>query len=107
LSIDSRREEAEHRDRKKITRKNVDDLARARIEEGLNQPICNKSKGFLLLSKMGYKPGMSLGVNRNGDEGIKDPISIDLRNGRAGIGKNTIPKNPSNFSDTVPKQSEV
>ena len=30
-------------------------------EEGLNSAIGAENKGFALLSKMGYKPGMALG----------------------------------------------
>lgn len=36
------------------------------LMEGLNQPICSQSKGFALMAKLGYKPGMSLGKKRDG-----------------------------------------
>lgn len=36
-------------------------------DDALAKPVSENSKGFLLLSKMGYKPGMSLGVEREGN----------------------------------------
>lgn len=35
-------------------------------ESALSTPICEDSKGFALLAKMGYKPGMSLGKKKEG-----------------------------------------
>lgn len=37
-------------------------------DDALAKPVSTDSKGFLLLSKMGYKPGMSLGVEKEGKE---------------------------------------
>ena len=36
-------------------------LEKEHREEGLNKTIGTENKGFSLLSKMGYKPGMALG----------------------------------------------
>lgn len=61
--------------------------ARTRLVEAIARPISSESRGFKLLSMMGYKPGMSIGVSRDGGtDGIKEPISIDLISGRHGIG---------------------
>lgn len=42
------------------------ELEKNLLMEGLNQPICTQSKGFALMTKLGYKPGMSLGKKREG-----------------------------------------
>lgn len=43
------------------------------------------------MAKMGYKPGMSLGKSQS-DSAIKEPIGIDLKVGRTGIGHETHKK---------------
>jgi hypothetical protein len=42
-----------------------ENLEKQRLHEGLNRPINQQSKGYELLSKMGYKPGMTLGKKRD------------------------------------------
>ena len=50
------------------------------IDSNLNLPgLSQTNKGFLLLSKMGYKPGTSLGPKDK--QNIIEPISIDLKYG--------------------------
>ena len=49
------------------------DLEKIRRDEALAKPVGEESKGFSLLSKMGYKPGMTLGKQK---EGCKFYISI-------------------------------
>ncbi|VDO60382.1 unnamed protein product [Onchocerca flexuosa] len=59
-------------------------------DDALAKPVSENSKGFLLLSKMGYKPGMSLGVEKEGcSEGIKVPIALELKTDRTGLGHDT------------------
>ncbi|XP_037091022.1 G patch domain-containing protein 11-like [Pollicipes pollicipes] len=58
--------EAEHRDR------------------ALDQPIDSSNKGFALLQKMGYKPGMAIG--KQGD-GRTEPIRPEVKQGRGGLGR--------------------
>ena len=67
---------------------NKNELERTRLEEGIKKPLCHNSKGYLLLEKMGYKHGMSIGIKREGSEGIKEPISFEIRSssGRSGVG---------------------
>ncbi|VDD94582.1 unnamed protein product [Enterobius vermicularis] len=63
------------------------DLEKEKRDEGLAKPVGEGSKGFALLQKMGYKPGMSLGVKRDGtNEGIKEPIGVNIKTGRTGLG---------------------
>jgi hypothetical protein len=52
--------------------------------EGLNAAISSENKGFALLSKMGYKPGMALGKK---GEGRCEPVPIELKTGRGGLGR--------------------
>ncbi|KAF7631224.1 G-patch domain-containing protein [Meloidogyne graminicola] len=63
-------------------------MERIRREEGISQPIGSESKRFKLFSLMGYKPGMSLGVKREGWKslGIKEPIAIQIKSNRSGVG---------------------
>ncbi|KAI1719608.1 g-patch domain-containing protein [Ditylenchus destructor] len=84
LIISANREAAEERNIKKPKKA---ELEKIRLDEGLSQPISSESKGFSLLSKMGYKPGMSIGKKREeGAEGIKEPINMFFKGNRTGLG---------------------
>lgn len=52
-------------------------------EEGLQAAISSSNKGFALLAKMGYKPGM--GIGKTG-EGRKEPVGISVKTDRGGLG---------------------
>jgi len=77
---------------KKLRRKSV--VEKQRLREGLGQPINRQSKGYELLSKMGYTPGMALGKKRDeegekADERIKEPVAIPtqfISSSRFGLG---------------------
>lgn len=63
-----------------------------RRQEALAKPVSADNKGFALLAKMGYKPGMSLGKDRaseNADEPKKltEPIAVEMKFGRGGLGR--------------------
>lgn len=62
------------------------------LKEGLTKAISSDNKGFAMLSKMGFKPGTSLG--KSSEANIKIPISINLNNieGRHGLGTHTAAK---------------
>ncbi|KAL3083088.1 hypothetical protein niasHS_010890 [Heterodera schachtii] len=87
LRINANREEATERHR---AEKSKVELERDRLIEGLNNPIRAESKGFQLLAKMGYKEGMSLGRSaadeQQMDSRTKEPILIQLRMDRSGVG---------------------
>ncbi|KAK2576075.1 hypothetical protein KPH14_007412 [Odynerus spinipes] len=53
-------------------------------EEGLSNAITSSNKGFALLMKMGYKPGQGIGKK---ESGIVEPIGIELKADRQGLGK--------------------
>lgn len=59
-------------------------LEKEHREEGLNKTIGTENKGFSLLSKMGYKPGMALGKTGTGR---KEPVPIQIKTGRGGLGQ--------------------
>uniref|UniRef100_A0A915PNV1 G patch domain-containing protein 11 n=1 Tax=Setaria digitata TaxID=48799 RepID=A0A915PNV1_9BILA len=66
------------------------ELEKKMRDDALAKPVSENSKGFLLLSKMGYKPGMSLGVDKEGcSKAIKVPIPLELKTDRAGLGHST------------------
>ncbi|XP_026823187.1 G patch domain-containing protein 11 [Rhopalosiphum maidis] len=53
-------------------------------QEGLEKAIDSTNKGFSLLQKMGYKPGLGIGKNNSG---IVEPIGIVLKTDRKGLGR--------------------
>ncbi|GFR97938.1 G patch domain-containing protein 11-like [Elysia marginata] len=55
-------------------------------EAGLNASIAPSTKGFALLQKMGYKPGMGIGKEGTG---IVEPVRIELKSGRSGLGRDS------------------
>lgn len=58
-------------------------------EETMAKPLSTESKGFALMAKMGFKPGMSLGKKKDEHDlgsGIKEPLGIVVRNHRGGLG---------------------
>ncbi|XP_055880389.1 G patch domain-containing protein 11-like [Biomphalaria glabrata] len=55
-------------------------------EAGLSSSIPTESKGFALLQKMGYKPGQ--GIGKLGTGRI-EPVPIEVKNNRLGLGKDT------------------
>ncbi|CAO3625573.1 unnamed protein product [Mucor fragilis] len=54
-------------------------------EKGLQKSIEQSNKGMKMLMKMGFKQGQGLGSNK-GSSGIAEPIQVDLKLGRSGIG---------------------
>ncbi|VDM46491.1 unnamed protein product [Toxocara canis] len=88
MKIEAERNEVEERIRSIPKRA---DLEREMRESALSKPIGEESKGFALLAKMGYRPGMSLGKQKQGiEEGIKEPIAIDFKTCRTGLGHKAL-----------------
>uniref|UniRef100_A0A7S2Y0F0 G-patch domain-containing protein n=1 Tax=Fibrocapsa japonica TaxID=94617 RepID=A0A7S2Y0F0_9STRA len=54
------------------------------LQQGMDQQIQEDNPGFRLLKKFGYQEGTGLGRNK---AGIVNPIGIDIKQGRAGLGK--------------------
>ncbi|KAK4515748.1 uncharacterized protein ATC70_010701 [Mucor velutinosus] len=56
-------------------------------EKGLQKSIEQSNKGMKMLMKMGFKQGQGLGSSKGGSSsGIAEPIQVDLKLGRSGIG---------------------
>lgn len=55
-------------------------------EKGLQKQVDEQNKGMKMLMKMGFKKGMALGQQPGG---IVEPIQVDLKAGRSGIGMDT------------------
>ncbi|CAC5363863.1 G patch domain-containing protein 11 [Mytilus coruscus] len=72
-----------HKVEKKIRESNIKNIVKPKSvvehekrEEGLQAAIKSDNKGFALLAKMGYKPGM--GIGKQG-EGRKEPVGINVK----------------------------
>ncbi|XP_064602068.1 G patch domain-containing protein 11-like [Liolophura sinensis] len=86
-SKSSREKQREHihqeKNRKNVTKpRNV--LEREKREEGLASAMSSENKGFALLQKMGYKPGMAIGKK---GEGRVEPIPVIVKTNRSGLGQ--------------------
>lgn len=71
-------------DEQKDKQKPVKQLELERREEGLSAAISSDNKGFAMLAKMGYKQGDAIGRSSTG---IVEPIPIQVKSGRAGLGR--------------------
>lgn len=90
-----RQMEIENRKREEQMRKNkpIHVVQKEKLKEGLGKAISSDNKGFAMLSKMGFKPGTSLGKSSEDSTAIKVPISININSdGRSGLGTNTARK---------------
>lgn len=74
----------------KHKQKPVKQLEAERREEGLSSAITSDNKGFSMLAKMGYKQGDAIG--RHGSGGIVEPIPIQVKTNRAGLGRDAALK---------------
>lgn len=73
----------------KYKQKPLKQLEVERREEGLNVAISSDNKGFSMLAKMGYKQGDAIGRSNTG---IVEPISIQIKNDRGGLGRDAALK---------------
>ncbi|KAI6223668.1 Coiled-coil domain-containing protein 75 [Aphelenchoides fujianensis] len=74
------------------------ELEAQRRQEALAKPVDATNKGFNLLAKMGFKPGMAIGKPRaEGDEAaaearLHEPIDLKIKLSRTGLGHETMQK---------------
>lgn len=61
-------------------------LEKEKRDEGLGAAISSENKGFSLLAKMGYKPGMAIGKK---GQGRSEPVPVEIKLGRGGLGRDT------------------
>ncbi|XP_076442849.1 G patch domain-containing protein 11-like [Babylonia areolata] len=80
--IERERKQKESNERNKVKPKKV--LEHEKRTEGLSTALSANNKGFSLLQKMGYKPGMSLGKKGTGRA---EPVPIEIKADRGGLGK--------------------
>jgi Domain of unknown function (DUF4187)/G-patch domain len=71
------------------TKKEQEAEARAAHEAALSKQLGSANKGFKMLSKLGYKPGMPLG---KGSASNLEPIRVEMKEDRSGIGIETEKK---------------
>lgn len=62
---------------------NFKEYSRAKLYEGLQQPLSKNNIGYQLLKKMGYSDGDGLGKDGSG---IKEPIELTIRSHNSGVG---------------------
>lgn len=74
-------------------------LEETQREIGLNSAISSDNKGFAMLAKMGYKQGDSIG--RSTDAGLVEPIGIQLKSGRGGLGRETALKQLEEYKERL------
>ena len=73
-------------------RKSLHEQQKDKLKEGLNKAISSDNKGFAMLSKMGFKPGTSLGKSSESNA-IKEPIKLNISQvDRMGLGTQTAVK---------------
>eukprot|EP00916_Digyalum_oweni_P019477 GHVL01032394.1.p1 GENE.GHVL01032394.1~~GHVL01032394.1.p1 ORF type:complete len:275 (+),score=57.84 GHVL01032394.1:87-911(+) len=80
--IEREKKQLEFNQKHKLKPKKV--LEQEKRTEGLSTAISTDNKGFSLMQKMGYKPGMVLGKRGSGRA---EPVPIEVKTGRGGLGK--------------------
>lgn len=87
-------------DEQKVKQKPVKQLEVERREEGLSSAIPSDNKGFAMLAKMGYKQGDAIGRSSSG---IVEPISIQVKSNRAGLGREAAIKQLTEYREKLRK----
>lgn len=80
--IEREKKQKEYNEKNKVKPKKV--LEQEKRTEGLSTAITSDNKGFTLMQKMGYKPGMVLGKRGTGRA---EPVPVELKNDRGGLGR--------------------
>lgn len=82
--------ESEVRAHRKSKRELAEEEARKREEALATSTLDPQSKGFKMMAKLGYKAGSALGrtgeANGDAGSGLLEPVGVEMREGRAGIG---------------------
>lgn len=97
MKLEEKKEQLETEQRHK--QKPVKQLEEERREEGLKSAIPSDNKGFSMLAKMGYKQGDSIG--RSSSSGIVEPISIQVKSGRGGLGREAAIKQLQEYKNRL------
>ncbi|XP_074805107.1 G patch domain-containing protein 11 isoform X1 [Natator depressus] len=83
------KEEKQREANQKNRQKSLKEEERERRDTVLKSALGNENKGFALLQKMGYKSGQALGKS---GEGIVEPIPLNIKTGRGGLGHEELQK---------------
>ncbi|XP_031449126.1 G patch domain-containing protein 11 isoform X2 [Phasianus colchicus] len=83
------KEEKQKEANEKNRQKSVKEEERERRDLVLSSALGDENKGFALLQKMGYKSGQALGKS---GEGIVEPIPLNIKTGRSGLGHEEFKK---------------
>lgn len=61
---------------------------KAKLEESLDTALDSSNKGFKMMAKLGFKPGMTLGKQSEEGHGAgrKEPVKVVMKEDRGGIG---------------------
>ena len=89
LTYSQKRQRQLHENKIKSTSKSLQVVAQETLEQGLATEIPSDNIGFKLLSKMGFKKGMSLGNSNTqieNQEKATQPIPIVIKSDKSGIG---------------------
>ncbi|ELW63960.1 Coiled-coil domain-containing protein 75 [Tupaia chinensis] len=84
-----RKEEKQQEANLKNRQKSLKEKEQERRDIGLKNALGCENKAFALLQKMGYKSSQALG--KSGD-GIVEPIPLNVKTGKSGIGHETLLK---------------
>ena len=106
---DDTRNSTKYKDRAEGRRKEVgsDSPFEATQSASLDVALDDNNKGFKMLSKMGWKKGEGLGAENN--QGMVEPIKIETRAERSGLGSHDAPLSMSGktFNLKMQKKTEM
>lgn len=97
MKMEEKKEQTEAEQRHK--QKPVRQLEEERREEGLKSAIPSDNKGFSMMAKMGYKQGDTIG--RSSSSGIVEPISIQIKSDRGGLGREAAIKQLQEYKNRL------
>nr|XP_031360173.1 G patch domain-containing protein 11 isoform X1 [Lonchura striata domestica] len=83
------KEEKQKEANEKNRQKSIKEEEKERRDLVLKSALGSENKGFALLQKMGYKSGQALGKS---GEGIVEPIPLNIKTGRSGLGHEELKK---------------
>ncbi|RLV98655.1 hypothetical protein DV515_00010544 [Chloebia gouldiae] len=83
------KEEKQKEANEKNRQKSIKEEEKERRDLVLKNALGSENKGFALLQKMGYKSGQALGKS---GEGIVEPIPLNIKTGRSGLGHEELKK---------------
>ena len=108
-NVDDTRNSSKYKDRAEGRRKEVgsDNPFEATQSASLDVALDDNNKGFKMLSKMGWKKGEGLGAENN--QGMVEPIKIETRVERTGLGSSDAPLSMSGktFNLKTHKKTEM